>query len=444
MEKLAILGGTPAIGTSPEELFRWPIVTKEDEDAILDVLYKNKMSGIDVTEKFEQEFADWSGLKYGVGFNNGTLALQAAMFACGLSKGDELICPSKTYWASCLQAFNLGATVVFADIDKKTLCISPEDLERVIGPKTKAIVAVHYLSHPAPMDKIMEIANKHGIYVIEDVSHAQGGYYKGQKLGTFGHVAAMSLMSGKSFATGEMGILVTNDKAMRDRSIAYSHYERNNANYITTPGFENYYNLPLGGIKGRVNQMCSAMGRVQLKYYDERTAEIRKSMNYFWDLLEGVPGIEAHRVDEKDGSTMGGWYAPHGIYHPEQLNGLDLGTFCAAVTEEGFTCTPGANFPLHTHNLFNTYSSDSSGIPQRIAGVDRDVRELDKALRVSKEIQIFSVPWFKKYKMDEIRMYANAFKKVAENAAELLASGIKKEENTDGRWFFYNDKEAKK
>ena len=87
-------------------------------------------------------------------------------------------------------------------------------------------MVVHYLSHPADMDPIMAIAKKHNIYVIEDVSHAQGGMYKGRMLGTFGHVAAMSAMSGKSFATGEMGILVTDDKEMYDRAMAYCHYEK--------------------------------------------------------------------------------------------------------------------------------------------------------------------------------------------------------------------------
>jgi perosamine synthetase len=306
MSELAIFGGKPAIDKKkvPDSLFKWPIVTKEDEDAVLDVLRRGAMSGLDVTEKFEKEFAKWQKRKYAIAYCNGTMSLQAAMYACKIGAGDEIICPSKTYWASCLQAFNLGATVVFADIHPRTLCIDPDDIERCIGPRTKAIMVVHYLSHPADMDPIMAIAKKHNIYVIEDVSHAQGGMYKGRMLGTFGHVAAMSAMSGKSFATGEMGILVTDDKEMYDRAMAYCHYERNNSKYISTDYLLKYASMPLGGVKGRVNQMCAAMGRVQLKYYDERTAEIRKAMKYFWSLLEGVPGIRAHMVDESDGSLF--------------------------------------------------------------------------------------------------------------------------------------------
>ena len=445
MSELAIFGGKPAIDEAkvPEVLFKWPIVTKEDEDAVLEVLRRGAMSGLDVTEKFEKEFATWQQKKYAIGYCNGTMALQAAMFACKMGAGDEMICPSKTYWASCLQAFNLGSTVVFADIDATSLCIDPNDIERCIGPRTKAIMVVHYLGHPADMDPIMAIAKKHNLYVIEDVSHAQGGMYKGKMLGTFGHVAAMSIMSGKSLAAGEMGMLATDDKEMYDRAMAYCHYERNNEKYITTDYLKKYASMPLAGVKGRVNQICSAMARVQLKYYDERTAEIRKAMKYFWSLLEGVPGLRPHMVDESDGSNMAGWYAPHGLYFPEELGGLSVERFCEAVTEEGFASTAGANRALHTHNIFKDYNGLNYDKPSRIAFTDRDVRKLDEGLNVSLTVPVYSIPWFKHYMPEEIQMFANAYKKVALNYKELLA-GSKRRETESGRWFFYSDKKEEK
>lgn len=440
MSVLAINGGIPVIqGEIPAELFKWPVVTIEDEEAVLEVLRRAAMSGLDVTEKFEREFADWIGCKYAVGYCNGTLSLQAAMFACGLGKGDELICPSKTYWASCIQAFNLGATVVFAEVEKNSLCLDPNDLERCIGPKTKAIMVVHYLAHPADMDPIMAVARKHNLKVIEDVSHAQGGLYHGRKLGTIGDCAAMSLMSGKSFATGEMGILVTDNREIHDRAMAYSHYERNNASYIETEYLKPTFGLPLGGMKGRVNQTCSAMGRVQLKYYDERCRQIREAMNYFWDLLDGVPGIHAHRVNEADGSNMAGWYCPHGLYDSDELEGLTVTRFCDAVRAEGFSTWAGGNNPLHTHPVFKTFDLYNAGIPTRIMNADRDVRELD-LLPVTDELEIYAIPWFKHLMPEYIEMYAAAFRKVAENYRELLGEG-KRKKGSDGRWFFYNDKE---
>jgi len=110
------------------------------------------------------------------------------------------------YWASCLQAYTLGTTVVFADIEPDTLCMDPNDIESKITDKTKAIVAVHYSEMPTKMDEIMKIANKHNLKVIEDVSHAHGGLYKGKMVGTFGEVSAFSLMSAKSFGIGEAGV----------------------------------------------------------------------------------------------------------------------------------------------------------------------------------------------------------------------------------------------
>jgi dTDP-4-amino-4,6-dideoxygalactose transaminase len=439
MEKLAIFGGNPAISDVPEDLFRWPIITREDEDAVLEVFRNSWQSGTQITEQFEKEFAAWQGTRHAVAYCNGTLALEAAMFACGLGCGDELICASKTYWASCLQAYNLGATVVFADIEPDSLCIDPQDIERCIGPRTKAIMVVHYMAHPARMDQIMAIAKKHNLLVIEDVSHAQGGLYKGQKLGTFGHVAAMSLMIGKSFATGEMGILATDDKEMYDRALAYSHYERNNPKYITTDYLQKYASMPLGGMKGRVNQMCAAMGRVQLKYYDERCAEIRRAMNYFWDLLADVPGLKAHRADETEGSNMAGWYCAHGIYMRDELSGLPLTCLCEALKAEGYSASTGGNLPLHTHPVFQDYNGYKTVKPTRIAFAERDVRLLDRDLPVTNSIEMFSVPWFKKYKPEFIEQYADAFRKVASQADKLLALA-RPDESKPGRWFFFTDK----
>src|SRR2546425_4737136 len=197
MPDLAIHGGPKAVQTSPGDLFSWPIITEEDEQAALEVLRAGNMSGWDVTMQFEREYAEWHGARYALGHNTGTAALQAAMFACGVGHGDEIIAPSLTYWASAVPALSLGATIVFAEVDPNTICIDPRDIEHRITDRTKAIVAVHYCAYPCDMDPIMEIANRRGVKVIEDVSHAHGGVYKGRLLGTIGHAGAMSIMSGK-------------------------------------------------------------------------------------------------------------------------------------------------------------------------------------------------------------------------------------------------------
>ena len=202
MGKLAITGGVPVQKTPDEKLFHWPIVNDAMRKAQADVLEAGNMSGTDIARRFEAAFAKWQGRKYALSHNNGTNALNAAMYAIGIGPGDEIICTSVTYWASCTGALALGASVVFCDINPETLQMDPASFEARITPRTKAVMVVHYMAHPAPMDEIMAIARKHGLKVIEDVSHAQGGHYKGRMLGTFGDIAAMSLMSCKSFAIG--------------------------------------------------------------------------------------------------------------------------------------------------------------------------------------------------------------------------------------------------
>lgn len=418
---LAIHGGPKAVRTDPGDVFRWPIITNEDEEAVLEVLRRGGMSGTDVTIQFEKEFAQWQGLKYALGFSSGTAALHGAMFGCKIGVGDEIICPSVTYWASVLQCFSLGATVVFAEIDPQTLCIDPKDIEHRVTDHTKAIMVVHYVGYPADMDPILAIARRHGLKVIEDVSHAQGGLYKGEKVGTFGDVAAMSLMSGKSFAVGEAGMLATDDREIYERALAFGHYGRYD-DRIQTEYLKAFRGLPLGGYKYRMHQLSSALGRVQLRYYDQRCKEIRKAMNYFWDLLAGVPGLRAHRPPRDSGSNMAGWYSPRGLYRPEELGGLSVTRFAEAVRAEGSICTPGVNRPLHLHPLFNTCDVYGHGVPTRIAHADRDLCQPPGSLPVSEKIGTltYRIPWFKRYCPETIEEHADAYRKVAENYGELL------------------------
>jgi len=448
MKKLAIQGGEPVFTEVDRERVnearRWPIITGEDEAAALEVIRTNNFSGTDITEKFEREFAAWNGTKHAVAYCNGTMALAAAMFGIGLGKGDEIICTTKTYWASVVPATMFGATAVFCNVDEN-ISMDPKDLERLISPQTKAIVVVHYLGYPCDMDPIMAIARKHGLKVIEDVSHAQGGLYKGRKLGTFGDVAAMSLMSTKSFAAGEMGMVVTNDIKIYERVMAYGHYDRNNGKYIKSEELEPYFHVALGGVKGRVNQLCAAMGRVQLKYYDQRCAEIRKAMNYFYDQLDRLPGLKPLRVDESTGSNMAGFYAPIARYYPEELDGLPVKVFAKAVSAAmcwGGSCYDGVNYSLHRHNYFKTFDFNHCGGPSRLANAQRDVRELDGVLDDVEQKFCVSMPWIKKFDKELIDRYVQAFRNVIENRDQLMrqqAGGDGPDGTQAGRWYGFEN-----
>jgi len=420
MEELAILGGPKAVQKDPEDIFAWPIITEEDEQATLEVLRSGNMSGIDIAIEFEKEFAAWHNIPYALGHCNGTAALQAAMFGVGVGIGDELICQSMTYWASALPAMNLGATVVYADMDPETMGLDAADVERKVTDRTKAIMVVHYCGHPTDMDSILAVAKKHNIKVIEDVSHAQGGLYKGQLTGTLGDVAAMSLMAGKSLAIGEGGMLITKDKTIYERALAYGHYNRTGD--ITDPELKPFGGLPLCGVKNRMHQISAAVGRVQLKYYQERMEEIQKAMNFFWDSLEGAPGIRGLRPPKDSGSTNAGWYACRGRYFKEELGGLSIQKFAEAIQAEGSQCGPGGNLLMHLHPLLNEADIFNHGKPTRIANSNRDVRQPEGSLPTTESLpdRIYKTPWFKHYRPEIIQEHIEAYRKVVTQAHKLL------------------------
>jgi len=410
------------ITLDPGDIFTWPIITKEDEDAVLEVLRRGAMSGRDVTIEFEKEYSEWQGNKYALGFNNGTSALQTAMWAAGIRAGDEIISQSVTYWATILPCLSLGAIPVFSEIDPVTLTLDPNDIEHRITDRTRAIIVQHSFGYPTDMDPIMAIAKKHGFKIIEDLAHSQGSLYKGRQVGTFGNVSGISFMSTKSLVAGEGGMLTTDDKEIYERAIAWGHYERFR-DKIESEALKPYRGLPLGGYKYRMNQLSAAVGRVQLKYYDERCLEISKAMNYFWDLLDGLPGIKAHRPPKESGSTIGGWYNSMGLYYPEELDGLSITAYAKALHDEGIEVSPGFNRPLHLHPLLQTCDVYGHGKPTVIAFSDQESMSIP-SLPISETIheRCIRVPNFKKYKPEIIEEYAKAFKKVSNNYKNLLKS----------------------
>ena len=422
MSELALLGGSKTIEKDCPEKFKWPIATDDHRKAVLEVIDQGKMSGLDVTEKFEKGFAKDFKSKYALMCNNGTAAIQSGFWGMGIGSGDEVICPSITYWASVLQVYSLGATPVFADVEEDSLCLDPVDFENSITERTKAVVVVHYAGHPADMDSIMKVANKHNIKVLEDCSHAHACYYKGRQVGTFGDVAGYSLMSGKSFAIGEAGILLTDDQEIYERAILFGQYVRHGN--LQFEQCKQYAGVPCGGYKYRPHQCSSAFGVVQLEYYKEQFAEIDKAMTYFCDLIDELPGIKAHRPKESE-SSKGGWYFPLAHYDGEQLGGLSVQRFTQAVVAEGATCSAGCNKPLHTHSVFTDMDIYNQHKPTRIANLPDGmmVEQIQKPLTVSETInnRIIGLPRFIYFDKKLIEQYAAAYRKVVENYTDLLA-----------------------
>lgn len=420
MPALAINGGPKAVTKDPGEIFVHPIIDHRDEKALLDMLHSRQMSSLEPSLALEAQYAKWQGTKYALAHNTGTAALYGAFYGLGVGEGDEVICPTVTYWASAVPVLSLRGSVVFADIEPDTLCIDPEDVRRKITPRTKAIVAVHLAGHPADMDPLMAISEETGVPVIEDVSHAHGALYKGRLTGAISQVSAMSLMTGKALPTAEGGMLCTNDQEIYERAIVFGHYARI-AKYCEIEKYRAMAGLAIGGHKFRMNGFSAAMAQVQLQKYPGVLADKKRSSELWWGLLEDVPGIVAHFPKWPD-STLGGWYAPRGIYDPEAAPGnLPLKAFSRAVRAEGTVCNAGGYHLLHRHPVFNDLCVYGEDLPTSIRHAEHDVRMSDADLpnAVRMYSRVYGIPRFSYFDAEYITQCADAYRKVMEHADEV-------------------------
>ncbi|MCX7868409.1 MAG: DegT/DnrJ/EryC1/StrS family aminotransferase, partial [Terrimicrobiaceae bacterium] len=288
----------------------------------------------------------------------------------------------------------------------------------------------HCAGHPAAKDAILPIPDRHGLKVIDDNSHAHGSLHKGRVTGAFGDVTGASMMAGKSFAIGKAGMLTKNTPKISECAIACGHYERTGgaSRYaLSVPEVHGPLEVlsgePAGGFKHRVNQTCSAPGRVQLRHNPERVAEIQRAMKRFGELLDRLPGLRAHRPPKQSGSTMGGWSAARGLHKADELGGLPLEKFRKAARDQDLEqCAPEANFPLRTHALFHHGDIFGHEGPTAAAFGRRGVRQGPESPPVAQRIHAFcfsvlrlSYDW-----TEAIEAPAEAFRKVVLNASLLL------------------------
>ena len=192
-----------------------------DIEAVVKVLKSDYLTTGPAVEAFEKKVADYVGAKYAVAVSNGTAALHVACLAAGIGEGDEVITTPITFAASANCVLYCGGTPVFADIDPDTYNISPEELEKKITSRTKAIIPVHYTGQPCDMDAILEIAHKHDLLVIEDGAHALGASYKGKKIGSIADMTCFSFHPVKPVTTGEGGMIVTDNEELYRRLVLY-------------------------------------------------------------------------------------------------------------------------------------------------------------------------------------------------------------------------------
>jgi len=231
--------------------------------------------------KFEQEFANYCEVKYGVGVNSGSDALTLALKAVGVKSGDEVITVPNSFVSTANCIVFSGAQPVFVDIDPETLNLDPERLKEAITKKTKAIIVVHFHGHPADMDSIKEIAEKYGIYIIEDACQAHGALYKGRKVGSLGDVACFSFYPTKNLGGyGDGGIIVTNNEELADKVRSLRNYGR------VAP-----YIYKILGYNSRLDELQAAILRVKLKHLDKWIDQRRRNASIYSQYLAEIPEI---------------------------------------------------------------------------------------------------------------------------------------------------------
>jgi len=273
----------------------WPSFTQEEVDAVQDVLLSNKVNYWtgDECKKFEKEFSEFSGSKYAVALGNGTLALDVAFKALNIGNGDEVAVASRTFIASISSIVNSGATPVFADVDLDSQDITPETIRSVITDKTKAIVCVHLAGWPCDMNEIMAIANELDLYVIEDCAQAHGAKYKGNPVGSIGHIGCWSFCQDKIMTTGgEGGMVTTNDESLWRKMWAYKDHGKS---------YEAVYERehPKGfrwlhesfGANWRMTEMQAAIGRIQLKRMPDWHKKRLSNANSIWNAANRCNGL---------------------------------------------------------------------------------------------------------------------------------------------------------
>jgi perosamine synthetase len=231
--------------------------------------------------QFESKFAQYAGTKYAISTSSCTGALHISLAAMGIGPGDEVIVPDVTWVATAAAVVYVGATPVFADIEPDSWCLDPLSFEKAITPKTKAVIPVHLYGHPARMDKIVEIARKHGLYILEDAAPAIGAEFMGRKVGTFGDLATFSFQGAKLMVSGEGGMIVTNNDDLYARAHALWDQGRK-------PGT---FWINQIGLKYKISNVQAAIGLGQLERVDELIEAKRRLFAWYQEGLRDVPEL---------------------------------------------------------------------------------------------------------------------------------------------------------
>ncbi|MEC0546944.1 UDP-4-amino-4,6-dideoxy-N-acetyl-beta-L-altrosamine transaminase [Bacillus inaquosorum] len=302
--KLAITGGKPVRDSYLPYGRQW--LDEEDIQSVVDVLRGDYLTTGPTIDLFEQKVAEYTGSSYAVAFSSGTAALHAACFAAGISQGDEVITTPITFAASANCILYMGAKPVFADIDPLTYNIDPDSIEKLITPKTKAIIPVDFTGQPVNQDRIQKIAKANNLIVMEDAAHALGASYKGEKIGSISDMTMFSFHPVKHITTGEGGMITTNNKTYYEKLLQFrSHGITRDPKKLTQDHGSWYYEMHFLGFNYRMTDIQASLGISQLKKVDD-FIETRNHLARIYN--EKLKTISHIHLPSQDAASTSSWH----------------------------------------------------------------------------------------------------------------------------------------
>jgi dTDP-4-amino-4,6-dideoxygalactose transaminase len=328
-----------------DKQFPWPIFDETEVNAVADVVRSGAWANPNcdgLVEKFEKEFAAFCGSKYAITCVNGSVAIRLALIAAGVKPGDEVIIPPYSFIATASVVVEANCVPVFADIDPDTYNLSPTEVEKAITPRTKAIIPVHFAGQACNMEALLSLAQKHNLVVIEDACHAQGGEYKGKKLGSIGHAGCFSFQSSKNLNSGEGGIVVTDDEQLASMMASL----RNVGRVKGGQWYEHHYL----GCNYRMTQLQTAILSAQLKRLEAQTRTRNENGLYLNKLLASIEGISP--LTRGHGETLHTYHLYILRYDKSFFNNLPKREFALMLAAEGVPSFMGYPEPLYKQPVF--------------------------------------------------------------------------------------------
>ena len=345
MPTLALRGGEP-LRTKPWP--DWPQYDQREVENLTRVVESRNWGGFPspnvMAGEFAERFAAHHGAKHGICTTGGTTALEVALRAAGLDRGDEVLVPALTFYATAFAALVQGFVPVFVDIDPETWCIDVTQIERHITPNTRAVLPVHLGSRIADMDAIAEIAKKHGLRVVEDCAHMHGAKWCGRGVGTMGDLGCFSFQSSKLMTCGEGGIILTSDDGLADRCHAYV-----NSGRVRTTDRQASEGTMLGW-NYRITEFQAAVLLAQLERLPEQVATRDRNVAHLERRIAEIEGVSTLRRDDRQDTKSG--YGVVLRYDASAWRGLPRDRFAWALYKEGMKLSGAFYTPVYKTPLF--------------------------------------------------------------------------------------------